>query len=72
MVVCAKCNVEMACAKTGRALRWDRHWCRNGDEYACPVCGARVVADIARDGYDDARTIGGNFLEMLDEAGGAR
>jgi predicted RNA-binding Zn-ribbon protein involved in translation (DUF1610 family) len=56
----------MRCAKTGRVVRWDRHWCRNGDEYVCDTCGARIIAGIAKEGYEDAREVGGSFLEMVD------
>lgn len=67
MVVCATCRREMRSVHMGRPVRWRRHWCLNGDEYACPQCGRSVIVDFAREGYDDRSDLG-EFIEMQEGA----
>jgi DNA-directed RNA polymerase subunit RPC12/RpoP len=61
-LVCMKCKVEFVCKKNGTVLRHNREWCRAGDEYLCPGCGARVllVPPAAKE-YSDKSDIGRFF-----------
>lgn len=67
MVICAKCRVAMQPVHVGRVVRWRGHWCRSGDEHECPTCGARIVAGLAHEGYDDRSQLG-DFIEMQQSA----
>jgi hypothetical protein len=53
----------MKIVKTGRVVRWDKHWCYSGDEYSCPKCDGRVVVNFGRGGFENAADLG-DFLEM--------
>lgn len=66
MVICGSCAVESVCTKTGRAVRWRGEYCKRGDEYTCPVCGAKFIYVMAStEGYSDDLLIGTEkYLEM--------
>jgi len=48
--VCAKCNSEMICKKTGCDIVWNELVVTRADEYQCKICGT-LMRVTNRAGY---------------------
>jgi predicted RNA-binding Zn-ribbon protein involved in translation (DUF1610 family) len=68
MIICQECAREMRCTKTGIVLRYSGHWCKRGDAFACPTCGARAIhLSNCNEGYhEDTPHLGDTYLDMAE------
>jgi hypothetical protein len=65
-MICASCQIEMRCSKTGVVARWRKEYARRGDVFKCPRCERSVIL-VEGGGYIDKTEVGANPIYEMEE-----